>query len=260
MKNRNCERLWMVAVIGLGVGLTVGIAGCSDEPEVAVAPAPPAPPPPPPAPTVTPIEQLMEEMNIDSRVSLPEAKAPATDVQRRAVLEFFDALARGNAAALRGMLVVTDQYELDALLESGAWDKTVSNIQRIDVQTGSSPQGDACALAVVEVMSGYASSFQPQLWYYTAENEQPQFEAVATPPGIMDRLSGPDWIALWHRVLEEELAKADEVEVKIEVVQRDVQDPMAASGGGGGMRAPGSAPPAPGSGGGGGDSPGRGAP
>jgi hypothetical protein len=40
--------------------------GCSEEepPPVAIAPPPP-PPPPPPAPTVTPIEQLMVEMNID---------------------------------------------------------------------------------------------------------------------------------------------------------------------------------------------------
>src|SRR5688572_26315773 len=106
-----------------GAGLPGVLGGCSDDAssQVAVAPPPPPPPAPPAPPPVSSIEDLMAELNIDPRVSLSEDKAPGTTDERRAVLVFFDAMARGNAQALKGMLSVTDQLELDALVESGAW-------------------------------------------------------------------------------------------------------------------------------------------
>src|SRR3982750_225090 len=78
--------------------------GCSKHEEETVAVAPPPPPPPAPeAPKVTPIDQLMAQLNIDPKVHLPEAKAPDNDEDRKAVLVFFDSFARGNAQALKTM-------------------------------------------------------------------------------------------------------------------------------------------------------------
>lgn len=212
----NRRSAWIVS--GLGIGLcvaTLAIApGCAEDSQP-IAQLPPPPPPPPPAPPapppVTPIEQLMVDLNIDSRVSLPEEKAPSNDVDRKAVLVFFDAFARGNSESLKGMLPLADQIELEALLKSGAWQKTVSQIQSIDIQTGAHDV-NKCALAVIEVGTGARMSFQPQLWYYTTDDLSATFEAAPTPPGVMDRLSGEDWIAAWHQILDDEqqIAMLDE--------------------------------------------------
>ncbi len=232
--------------ITLGLCLTacaglIGFAGgCSKEEEqVVVAPPPPPPPPPPAAPTVTPIEQLMAEMNIDPRVSLPEDKAPDNDIDRRAVLSFFDGFARGNDKAVATMLPETDRPQLVALVDSGAWKDTTGRITKIDVQCGTSPLSDKCALAVVEVKGG-GDAFQPQLWTYHTGDESPTFEAVPTPPGILDRLSG-DWISRWFAILEEELALADKPDDEYAIAQRDLddgKDTVASAGGGGGGGAP----------------------
>jgi hypothetical protein len=235
-----------LSVVALASMLTVG-AGCTKEEEqVVVAPPPPPPPPPPPAPTVTPIEQLMAEMNIDPRVALPEDKAPDNDVDRRAVLSFFDAFARGNDRAVQQALPEADRPQLAALVESGEWKSTTSRVQKIGVQCGSSPLGDKCALAVFEVNGG-GDMFQPQMWTYNTDDEaQARFEAVASPPGIMDRLEG-DWIASWFEILEEEMRLANAADEEYTIAQRDLdtdeggEDDAGSSGGG--LPAPGAMPP-----------------
>lgn len=211
-----------MGVFALCVGGVLVASGCSEEEPVAVVQAPPpAPPAPPPPPPVASIEQLMAELNIDPRVNLPEAKAPATTEDRKAVLEFFDAFARGNGASLKGMLTGADQRELDALMATPAWKQTTSQITSIDIQTGADPAGEKCALAVIEVGTGGATSFQPQLWLYKTDAEEPVFEAVASPPGILDKLSG-DWIATWFQILAAELALADQPDEEFAVAQVDV--------------------------------------
>jgi hypothetical protein len=211
MMNRNTHRfvkygLSIVSVALVGVAMT----GCSGEEEAPVAIAPPRPPAPapPPPPRVTPIAELMAALNIDPRVNLPEDKAPDNDLDRKAVLVFFDAFARGDSKAVKTMLPLTDQLELAALVDSGAWNETVSKIQAVDIQTGSNSLGQKCALAVIEVGDGAVTGFQPQLWYFTAEAQSSLFEAAPTPPGIIDRLTG-DWIAAWHQILADELALAE---------------------------------------------------
>jgi hypothetical protein len=250
MKNLNNK--WMS--VGLCVALTACALisqGCEEEPPPVVQAPPPPPPPPPPAPpAVTPIEQLMIDLNIDPRVSLPEEKAPDNDPDRKAVLVFFDAFARGNEQAVKDMLSLADQLELEALVKSGSWQTTVKNIQSINVQAGAYDV-NKCALAVIEVGKGSRMTFQPQLWYYTTEEDAAKFEAVPTPPGIMDRLSGDDWIEAWHQLLDDEQRIAlidDEVE---ELVKRNVEgagDTSSGSGpsgggGKGGLRDPGSGAP-----------------
>ncbi len=141
--------------------------------------------------------------------------------QRKAVLEFFDSFARGDSTALGSMLTKLDREELDRLVQSGAWSETTARIEQIDVQTGHSPgDGLACALAIFYV----GSSFQPQLWYYTVDEKGTVFDAVATPPDLMDRLYGDDWIAQWFTILDEELALADKPDEEFVVQQQDLSD------------------------------------
>ena len=163
----------------------------------------------------------MAELNIDQRVVLPEDRAPATTEERKAVLVFFDAFARGNSQALQSMLPLSDQLELKALVDSGDWQRTVTQIKRIEIQTGPNDFSQKCALAVVEVGASAATNFQPQLWYYTIEQDNPVFEAAPTPPGILDKLSG-DWIVSWHKILAAELELAQQPDEDVTIEQQNI--------------------------------------
>jgi ketosteroid isomerase-like protein len=204
------------------------LAGCgsgADQSAMPVAaPARPSAPPPPPRPEVTPVEQLMAELGIDRRVRLPEELAPSSDAERRAVLAFYDSFARGDSKAVASMLSELDREELDELVASDEWAQTTKKIVKIDVRCGKSPDARPVALGIFHIDSG---NFEPQLWYYQADEAGAVFEAVATPPGVVDRLSGADWIAAWFALLEEELALADAPDEEIVITQRDVSDPNA---------------------------------
>jgi len=245
MMNRN--RHWTIfsACALVCAGSIMALSGCGGEEEapVVVATPPPAPPPPPPPPAVTPIKDLMAELNIDQRVVLPEERAPATDAERKAVLAFFDSFARGNSQSLQSMLPLSDQLELKALIDSGAWQKSVAQIQRIEIQTGANTLSQKCALAVVEVGNGAATNFQPQLWYYTIEEDNPVFEAAPTPPGILDKLSG-DWIAAWHQILAAEMELAQQPDEDVTIQQQNIDSGSDQGSGNSGGGAPGGpAPP-----------------
>ena len=220
--------------LAIVLGLTlVGCGGSQSDP-VAIpvaAPSRPKAPPTPPPPAVTSIAQLMVDLGIDERVSLPEDMAPMTNIERKAVLEFFDSFARGDETALGSMLMEVDRAELDDLVQSGAWADATSKISGIDVQTGTSPHdGEPCALAVFYVDGG----FQPQLWVYNVK-DGPEFDAIAAPPNLMHRLYGEDWIAASFEILDEELALADKPDDEFVVPQREVGDdtPRSRRGGGG---------------------------
>lgn len=246
MISRSRRSGWFVpGIAGLACVVTaVTLAGCvaeDDQPQARVV----APPPPaaPPAPTVTPIKHLMAQLHIDERVELPEGKAPDNDADREAVLEIFDAFARGDAEVLGSMISLDDKIELEELVSSGTWRETVAGITRIEIQTGISPYDQKCALGIFHV----GGEFQPQLWYYhySPDDDGFIFDAAPTPPDIMDKLSGADWIAAWHQILVDELARADDPDEVIEVVQRNYDDEEAGGGGSGGQpgrRAP-QAPP-----------------
>ncbi len=201
--------------LGAGVLSALFLVGCSDPP-------PPPPPPPvvvkpqaPPPPPITPVSELMAKLNIDPRVNLPEDKAPKTDAERIAVLTMFDAFARGDSARLQGMLSAPDQYELEKLVKSGSWKSSTEKINRIDVRCGQAPTNDKCALAVFHVND----DFEPQLWAYKVDTATPEFESVATPPNIMNSLSGEDWITAWYSRWQKDLEIAARPDEVIEVKQ-----------------------------------------
>jgi len=249
------ETSLIVGVSATALLVAGGLVGCGEEPPPPppIVQAPPPPPPPPPPP-VTPIEELMRQLGIDERVRMREEQAPSNDPARIAVLRFFDAFVRGKHGEVRSVLSMPDQIQLDDLVASGGWEAAIENVRRVDVRTGRSPRGDECVLAVFHV----GMDFQPQLWLMEIRGGTAEFDALPTPPDIMNRLSGADWIAAWLRVNEEELARADEPDEVVVVPQRDLTEPAeggsASSGPGGlspsgpggpGRRMPGGAPIAP---------------
>jgi hypothetical protein len=222
------------------------LVGCGEDPPPPppVVQAPPPDPGPPPPPPVTPIETLMVQLGIDPRVRLPEAQAPGTDAERIAVLRFCDAFVRGNGDQVRPMLSMPDQFQFDRLVEAGEWPKAIDGVSRVDVRTGRSPEGDPCMLAIFHT----GLEFQPQLWLTEVRGDEATFDALPTPPDIMNRLSGSDWIAAWFEVNRAEIARADEPDEAVVVPQQDFSESanVEADAGSGPGITPGGAPGAPG--------------
>jgi hypothetical protein len=207
------------------------LGGCGGEPEEQVVVAPPPPPPPVvERPVVTPIETLMAQLGIDSRVRLDEADAPDNDPARIALLTFFDGFVRGDHMRVADMLVGPDLVELERMVERGAWTQATEAIDRVDLRTGRNEFGDDAVLAMFHV--GF--DFEPQLWTYEVSDLGSEFAAEPTPPGIVNRLSGSDWIAAWYRILQEEMALADEPDeqVAIRSVNHDNTESIEGSSGG----------------------------
>lgn len=192
----------------------MGLAGCGGEeapPPVAQNTTPP-PPPPPPKPAVTPISDLMAQLGIDERVIFPEDQAPQNDEDRIAILNFFDAMVRGDDKTIAEMIPLTDQEQLAALVDSGQWEKTTgSAIEMVELRTGKDPLGGDVVLALYTVGFDY----QPQMWEYGSDGEEYVFNAVPGPPDILDRITGTDLIAEWFKFLDTELALADQPDVEL---------------------------------------------
>jgi hypothetical protein len=154
------------SLVGVGcivttVALSV-MGGCAEEPEpVAKAPRAPATPPPPPKPRVTPIAELMAQLKIDERIVLPEDKAPKTDPERIAVLEFFDAFARGDDRSLHGMMPLADGLELEALVENGQWASHTEQITEIELECGPSSRSSGTRRRMAATTSSWPRPARP---------------------------------------------------------------------------------------------------
>jgi hypothetical protein len=226
------RRVERVAICAAAFGLIASslMVGCSSEaepepePVASRAPVVAPPPPPPSAPTVTPISELMVQFDIDSRVQLAEANAPDTDEQRIAVLLFFDSFARGDVSRLSALLSAPDRRELEAMADSDEFSSVTENIFAIDVHSGMSPLGDDVVLGVFMV----GEDFQPTLWSYEVTGDPANggatFDAEPTPPNVISRLHGDNWIQVWYSILGDELARANELDEDIEIPTQDFTD------------------------------------
>lgn len=185
----------------------------------------------------------MADMGIDERVMLSEEAAPSSIEQRKAVLSFFDAFARGDIESVKMMMPYLDQKELDVLVETGAWQKTVDGLYAIELECGASPDGDACVLAFFDVDGDQ----QPQMWYMLEVEGGIEFEAQPTPEDVMTYLMGTDLIAAWFAQwqVEQELALQPDVEVDWTSVDLDEGGSSSSSSfsGGGGGTSPGGISP-----------------
>ncbi|MDG2423652.1 MAG: hypothetical protein P8M22_06725 [Phycisphaerales bacterium] len=167
---------------------------------------------PPPVQART-IADLMTEYGIDDRVYMSEDKAPSSEKEKIALLKFFDAWVRGNHEYVIEVLGTADQPQLMAMVQEGQWAASTGDvIDNVELQTGPAKDGGTCVLAIFEHIDVMRDP-EAQLWSYRAKNignisddETIGFWAIATPPGMVDRLSGDDRIAEWWKILDEENA------------------------------------------------------
>lgn len=216
-------------LLALAATPSLVLGGCGKKQEVVQEePPPPPPPPPPPAPRITPVATLMASLNIDPRVRLPEELAPDNDAARIAVLQFFDAFVRGDAASLADMLSDPDRNELEILQRDGTWERATAKVSRVDVRAGQADDGMGRSQPVVLALFYTGAEFQPQLWAYQT-TPAASFSAEPTPPNVENQLSGEDWIAAWYEILAAERLKADEPDEKIVIksVNKDDQSELA---------------------------------
>ncbi len=245
---RLCAAASGVLVAGLALVLvTAPLSGCEQEPEpeVVVAP-PPKPPPPPPPPAVPSIAQLMKELGISDKIRLPEEKAPATEVQRVAVLKFFDGFAKGTPDAIKGAMGEEDRVVLDLMQKSGELGKAIGTIDRIDLTTAS-VEGKMYVMAVYRT----GPSFQPQLWQFKVDGEgrkidSQTFDSYIQPLDVMNKISGANLIAEWIKLVaaERKLAEVpDETFRPPARVQAEEKSEEPQAGGGSAPSGPIGAPP-----------------
>jgi hypothetical protein len=135
---RETLRLILTALVLTGVvGATLApLGGCEEEKKEA-----PPPPPPPPPPVDT--DALLASMQPDRRVQFPRAFAPTSEGLARAVVNFADALAKGDAARFASMLAPPSQPVLDRLRDTGQWDEAVARIEAVRVVAPVAPLGSA---------------------------------------------------------------------------------------------------------------------
>lgn len=250
MMNREKRTVSVMSAIALGglLASTMALTGCSSEDEQPVAQersvAPP--PPAPERPTVRPVDELKAELRIDDRIFMAEDVAPATTDERKAILSFFDAFVRGDHRAVGRMLTDLDQRELERMVDSGRWDEATRDIRSVLIyQTGESPNNGPAVIALYETRD----RDQVQLWYYTGSGDSFMFEAAPTPPDMVNRLSGTDWIGAWHKILEEEMELAmrpdQEFEAPQQVLDEDPDERRSGGSAPGGPQGPGFTPPSP---------------
>ncbi len=231
--------------IALATGCSVLLAaGCGSDEEPVVQ-APVAKPKPKVVETIvedtgpTPIADLMAEFNIDPRISMTEDKAPDNDEERIVVLRFFDGMVRGDSDRLSSMMSEADALILERMVASGDWAAATSGIEAIEIETDRGRGIGECALAMVTV----GSDFDVQLWNFEVvgdaeADDGATFDALATPPSMINRLSGNDWIATWLEIIDQEMARAEEPDeaVEFESLVLESEEAEAASKSKGGSR------------------------
>ena len=152
------------------------------------------------------LQEIRAEHGIDQRVEMQESDAPSSEMEKIAVLKFFDAWVRGDHEYVGSVVGLADQAQLLAMVKDGQWDGVTGDaIEIVTLQTGPAQDGGACVLAIFE-STDVMQTGEAQLWRYRDNGGEISFEAVAAPPGMVDRLSGADPIAEWWKILNEEEA------------------------------------------------------
>lgn len=136
-------RAWQPAAGALA--LTLGLGAC-DKPK----PPPAPPPPPPPAPRVeapppVSFEGLAQELRIDARVQLEQGLIATDEGLARATLRVADAIAKGDAKALRAVLSQRAGDALGTLESSDLWAPATKGIEAVRVLSVAQPPANLVA-------------------------------------------------------------------------------------------------------------------
>ena len=235
-RKTDCNRtVRFMLCLGLAALLPLGLSGCGGEEEKQEeAVQAPAPVPTAPRRPACALDDLRAELQISDKVRLTEAEAPPNCDDRRNLLVFFDAFVNPQADTLREMLSLEDAMQLEAMLNAGQLAPLSDRIREVTLNTGVSPLGRPCVLAMYLLDDGYHA----QMWYFKDTSGASSFESVAQPPDVVDRLSGADLVASWFEVLQEERDRASEYDDEVDELSSGQSAPPASSSGNAGGGAP----------------------
>ncbi len=175
------------------------------------------------APTET-LNDIMKRLGIDKRIRVDDGDKPPSNMkQAEAIVVFFDAMVRGNAAKLRPLLSPQDQNVLDDMEKSGQWKLATQNIGRVNV--GWTPGNEPDTLTVLGFYT-VGDDFAAQLWSLgSLEGDKPAImTALPAPQKIVERLQGNKTdvrIKQWLAINKEELVSAKAPDEVIEIPQQD---------------------------------------
>ncbi|MEM9066575.1 MAG: hypothetical protein AAGB51_13915 [Planctomycetota bacterium] len=165
-------RLKPAALIALA--LSLALAGCDEpEQEPVAAPQPTRRSAPPPPPEPVRVATLLQTMDVDPRVSFPDAHAPTDEQLARSVISLADAIARGDADDLRPLLDEGDRVVLDTLERNGGWEASTTPLEQVRVAAVTEEQ---VTLALQEPGLAY-----PLVWAVVTDGSQITFRGQISP-------------------------------------------------------------------------------
>lgn len=140
------------------------VAGCEKKkPPPAPAPAPPTRPAVV-IPDKVEVQALLQQLGSDARVQFPQSAAPTDRSLAEGVIRLADALARGDAPAMRGLLDRAGQAILDELVGTGGWEDGTKKIEAVRVvrvnQSGYERPTASVATAIQEPGGAYVLVWQ----------------------------------------------------------------------------------------------------
>ena len=149
-------------------------------------------------PKVKTIVQLIDELSLDNRIHLDELEAPRVEKSRVALLQFFDALLKCDAASLKNSISAGDRIELDAMINAGLSEQ-MNTVTRLDLKIGLDPSGSDCVMGVFEIGMHY----QVQLWGFQFDGQKSTFTSMPTQPNLVNTLSG-NWIKSYFALIDKQ--------------------------------------------------------
>jgi hypothetical protein len=120
-------------VAGLCAGMMLSAEGCQKKKKKAPPPPPPPPPAAPPPPEPVDVKGLMQSLKPDARVQFVDSQAPADASLAEATIKLASALAKGDKAALSGLLTPEARNILDTLAADGTFGEETKKIEQVRV-------------------------------------------------------------------------------------------------------------------------------
>lgn len=189
-----------VCLVAASVALSPALmSGCKKE-------APPAPPPPPPVvvndapPPPPPVDMkaIRQQVKADKRVQVSDNVSTTKEPLAKAVIQFADALAKGDKAKFGAMLDPASKRILDSLVEDGKWEEETKKIEVVRV-VSLRPGGDIGPSATG--MNGSKAELREKLkTLLDGFNARPEIrEQIKAINGGEDMPTEPDAFVAWMK-------------------------------------------------------------